>query len=232
MKTRSKIFLIGLGGSIINPVIGEIDTEFLKKFKALIDKFIKKGNRFVFITGGGKVARLYQSAAKEIVNASSEDQDWLGIKATKINAELLRVVFAKNNASVLDEPSAPVKSNWKVLIGSGFKPGRSTDYMKVLLAKRFGIKEIIDAGNIAYVYDKDLHKYKDAKPIEKLSYKEYQNIIGKEWTPGLSAPFDPVATRLAEKYKLKIIVLLGTNLENLEKVLKGEKYKGTIIGKQ
>jgi uridylate kinase len=47
----SKLFVLSLGGSIIIP--DDIDTKFLKQFRAAILKQIKKGNRFVIVTGGG-----------------------------------------------------------------------------------------------------------------------------------------------------------------------------------
>jgi len=45
----------------------------------------------------------------------------------------------------------------------------------------------------------------------------------------LNSPFDPVATRLAKKIGLEVIILKGTNLGNLEKFLKEEKFRGTVI---
>ena len=53
-----KPIIISLGGSIVVP--DKIDYNFLKKFRALILKHVKKGKRFVLICGGGATARLYQ----------------------------------------------------------------------------------------------------------------------------------------------------------------------------
>jgi len=83
--------------------------------------------------------------------------------------------------------------------------------------------------NVSYVYDKDPEEYRDAKPLKEISWKNFRKIIGDKWDPGLSLPFDPVASKLAQKLKLKVIILKGTNLKNVDKFLRGKKFEGTII---
>jgi len=229
MKT-SEIILIALGGSTICPQPGKINATFLKKFQKLILKFIKKDFKFILIAGGGKICRLYQKAATKIGKLPYEDIDWLGIHATRLNAHLLRTIFRKvAYPVVLDNPKKPVKNNWKILIAAGWRPGWSTDYISVLLAKRFKVKEIIDAGNIPFVYNKDLLKYKNVFPIKKITWKDYRKLIGSKWIPGLSAPIDPIAAKLAQKLKIRALIIKGTELKNLERVILGKKFKGTII---
>ena len=91
MDSNSDTIVIALGGSII--VSRSIQVRFLKQFRKFILKFIKQGKRFVIVAGGGSIARNYQAAASDIVKLSDEDQDWLGIHATRINAHLLRAIF-------------------------------------------------------------------------------------------------------------------------------------------
>lgn len=227
---NSKTILIALGGSIICPRPGKINIFFLKKFKKLVAKFIGKNFRFIIVVGGGKICRLYQKAAEKIVKLPCEDEDWLGIHATRLNAHLLRAIFRKvAYPIVLDNPKKPVKNNWRVLIAAGWKPGWSTDYVAVLLSKRFKINKIIDAGNIPFIYNKDLLKYKDVYPIKRISWKNYQKLIGAKWIPGLAAPIDPIAAKLARKLKIPALIIKGTELKNLEKAISGQKFKGTII---
>jgi uridylate kinase len=223
-----KTVIISLGGSIIVP--GEIQIAFLKEFKKLILKLIKNDYRFVIVAGGGAVARQYQSAASQISKIIDEDKDWIGIHATRINAQLLRTIFkAEACPVVLDSPHKIVKNNYNLYIASGWIPGFSTDYDAVLLAKRFKAKKVINASNIDYVYDKDIKKDKTAKPIKETNWKGYRQIIGSKWIPGMNTPFDPIAAKAAEQYKLEVIVAKGTDLVNMEKIIKGENFKGTII---
>jgi uridylate kinase len=228
--TSSKTILIALGGSIICPRPGKINTIFLKNFKKLILKFIRRNFRFIIVAGGGKICRLYQGAAAQVVTLPYEDVDWLGIHATRLNAHLLRTIFRGwAYPVVLDDPKKSVKNNWRLLIAAGWKPGWSTDYIAVLLAKRFNVKKIIDAGNIPFVYNKDFLKYKNACPIKKISWKNYQKLVGAKWIPGLATPIDPIAAKLAWKLKIPALIVKGTELKNLEKAVLGQKFKGTII---
>ena len=54
-------------------------------------------------------------------------------------------------------------------------------------------------------------------------------LIPKEWNPGLSSPFDPVAARAAEAYGIEVSIINGNNIEELEKYLNGEPFIGTRI---
>ncbi len=219
--------VISLGGSLIVP--STIDINFLKKFKQLILKFIKT-KKFIIISGGGKTCRVYQKAASRISKLTDEDVDWLGIHATRLNAHLLRTIFREYAyPKVVRDPREIIKFNKPLLIAAGYKPGSSTDYDAVLLAKKFGVKTILNLTDTDYVYDKDPGKYKNAKPLKKMIWKEYRKIAGNKWDPGLNLPFDPVAAKEAEKMNLKVVITNGKNIKNLDNFLNGKDFKGTII---
>jgi uridylate kinase len=235
---NSKTIIIALGGSIIVPQPEKINVRFLKNFRYLILKFVKRGYRFIIIAGGGKVCRTYQEAAAKIIKASYKDQDWIGIHATRLNAHLLRTIFKREAWPVVldyDPPSAQFKKLKKellkkpIIIAAGWRPGWSTDYVSVLLAKRFKVKQIIDAGNIPFVYSKDLLKYKKATAIKKISWKDYRKLVGSKWIPGLSCPIDPIAAKEAQKLKIRAMVIRGTDLKNFERLLSDKKFRGTTI---
>jgi uridylate kinase len=232
MKNQ-KTFVISLGGSVIIPKPDEINVLFLRQFRKLILKFLKKGYRFVIVTGGGKICRFYQGAAEKITKVVPDDQDWIGIHCTRLNAHLLRTIFRKEACPVIFED--PFKKISKkllekpVIIGAGWRPGWSTDYDAVLLAKRFGVDKIINASNVSFVFNHDVNKFKNAKKIPEISWAGYRKLIAKKWTPGLSSPIDPIAAKTAQKLGIKAIVVDGTNLKNLENIFKGDKFEGTVI---
>lgn len=227
MKQQSPI-IVALGGSIIVPE--KIDTIFLKKFRKLILKFVKKGIKFIIVAGGGKTARNYQAAAKNVFQTEKEDLDWIGIHATRINAHLLRTIFSKEaHPTVLDNPYKKIKTKKPIIIASGWRPGWSTDYIAILIAKIFKIKEVIIAGKTPYVYTKDFLKYKDAKPLKNIDWKSYRKIIGKKWIPGMGAPVDPIGAKLGQEIGLQAIIIQGTKIKNLENLLNGKNFEGTII---
>jgi len=179
--------------------------------------------------GGGKPARFYQKALLEF-GVKEKERDWMGINISRLNAEVVKSVFEKNayNKIIID-PTKKVNANKNILVGAGYKPGWSTDYVSVLAAKTYGIKTIINLTNVDYVYDKNPNQFPDAKPLTEIDWKSFQNIVGNVWTPGLSMPFDPRASKLATKLKLKVIMINGKNLERLEDFLNGKQFIGTTI---
>lgn len=222
-------FIISLGGSLMVPPTG-IDWKFLKKFKALILAQVKSGKRFYLITGGGTTCRDYQGAAAKISSLSQTNLDWIGIHVTKLHAQFLRILFGNHaHSEIINNPTLQIKTNKKIIIGSGWKPGCSTDKDAVLIAKANKVKTIINLSNIDYVYDKDPKKYKDAKRIEKVNWQDFRKIVGSKWAPGLNKPFDPVASKQAQQLGLQVVIMNGKKLENLKNFLAKRKFKGTVV---
>ena len=224
-----KTVVVALGGSVIYPEA--IDVKFLRRFKKFTEKFLKRGIRFVLVVGGGRLARVFQDAARKVLPLTDEDKDWIGIHATRLNAHLLRTVFRKVADPVVFDARGKIKKlKHPITIASGWRPGWSTDFVAAAIAADMRIREFIVAGKPAYVYHKDPSLYKDARPYEKINWREYRRLIPKKWIPGSHAPVDPVAARLAEKRGLTAIIVNGKDLKNFERLLKGEGFRGTIIG--
>lgn len=222
-----KTIILSLGGSLIAP--DKIDIKFLKNFKKTIEKFVRKGFKFVIVCGGGKTARNYQEGLFKIVGNNQEALDWVGISATHLNAFLMRCIFHKqSDRNIIENPNKKIKSNQKIILAGGWKPGWSTDYDAVLLAKNLKSNILINMSNIDYVYDKDPKKHKSAKKIKNICWKHFRKMIGSKWKAGLNAPFDPIAAKEAERLKLNVFVI-GKNLRNFENLLNDKEFKGTII---
>ncbi len=237
--SNEQFLVVDLGGSIIVPGVSErdgINVGFLKEFRSLVQEQIQKGRRCVIVAGGGKTCRWYQNAAHELDGVTNEDLDWIGIHATRLNAHLLRTMFAKEAHPRIIDYDLPVseadklkETGARLFIASGWRPGWSTDYVSVRLAEKFGAENVLIMSNIAFVYDKDPKKYADARPLEKISWKEYQELIPKSWTPGMTVPVDPVATALATRIKLTVKLVEGTDLANSRRAMEGDAFQGTII---
>ncbi len=230
MSKSSSTIVISLGGSLIAPKEG-IDVGFLRKFAALVKRQTQKGVRFVIICGGGTPAREYQNAATRVTKLTRDDLDWLGIHATRLNAHLLRTVLRSlAHPRIITDPHEDMPSRRPVIIGAGWRPGCSTDYDAVLLAARYDATTLINLSNITHVYDKDPRANVDAKAIHTLGWKEFRKRFGSRWHPGLNSPFDPVASKEAERMKLKVIIADGRHLKNLERIFAGKTFEGTVIG--
>lgn len=221
--------IISLGGSLIVP--NEINSHFLKNFKELILHHLRSNRRFFIITGGGSTARSYQKAADYVGVLTREDLDWLGIHSTRLNAHLIRTIFRREaHKRIITNPRNHKEPfGEKIMVAAGWRPGWSTDYIAVCLARKYGIQNIINMSNIDYVFNKDPRIHDDAKMIKKITWTDFRKIVGNKWDPGLNLPFDPVASRLAEKLHLKVVILNGHNMKNLDKCLKGNGFKGTVI---
>jgi len=228
MKKRTVV--ISLGGSIVVPKVGYIDYVFLKKFKQVVLKHVNKGTRFIIVVGGGKTCRLYQQAADKVSKVTGEDLDWIGVHATRLNAHLLRTIFYKYaHPKINTNPTKIEKFSEPILVAAGWKPGWSTDYDAAKLAVGYGAKEVINLSNINYVYDKDPKKYKSAKKLKKVGWKDFFNLVGDKWVPGANLPFDPIASKIAQKNNIRVVVIRGTKVKLFDNYLKDGKVTGTII---
>lgn len=228
MQKKQETIVISLGGSLIVP--DEIDTAFLKAFRDLVSMFVAEEKRFMIVTGGGKTCRKYQGAAKELVETTKFELDWIGIYANRLNGKLLQTMFKPiSHTEVINSPSELTGVDAKVIIGGAHAPGSSSDLDAVEFAEVLGAPKIINLSNIDYAYDKDPQKFEDAKPIENMTWEEYRRLIPDEWDPGLNSPFDPVASKKAQSLGIEVAILNGKNISNVEKYLRGEVFIGTVL---
>lgn len=230
----SNIKVLDFGGSIVVP--DEVDTAFISRFREFLGAWLDedRNNKAIIVIGGGAPARKYQQAYRGIVeNASNDEQDWIGIMATRLNAQLIKAVFSDYcEMDVVTDPTEPDEFPGQVMVGAGWKPGWSTDYDAVVLAERFGADTVYNLSNIAKVYTDDPKKNPDAKPLDYVSWDDYKKMAGDEWTPGKNVPFDPAATKKAAALNMKVIAAAGKDLENLKKIFAGEEFVGTVIGRK
>lgn len=232
--------ILSVGGSIIVPE--KPDTEFLTAFVKMCTKWLDEDSsrRLILVAGGGAPARVYQNAYKDVMQNtgvvaaadSSDAADWIGIMATRINAQLLKACFGAycKNDVVYNPTCEDLKFDGQVLVASGWKPGFSTDTDAVYLGEKFDAKTIVNLSNIEKVYTDDPRKNPDAKPLDSISWADFRKMVGDEWTPGKNCPFDPIASKKAEANGMKVICAGGKNIENIQAILNDKEYVGTTIG--
>ncbi len=230
------VTVLSVGGSIVAP--DTPDVEFINKFVNKIRKWLAQDSsrKLIMVIGGGGPARTYQKAYKDVLalnstESISDEADWIGITATRLNAQLMKAIFADlcPNPVVYNPTEVEVFAG-QVLIAAGWKPGFSTDNDAVLLAERFNAKMVVNLSNIAKVYTDDPKKNPDAKPIDSISWEDFIKIVGTEWVPGKNTPFDPVASLRAQKAGIRVVCADGRNIDNLENILEEKEFKGTVIG--
>lgn len=222
---------MSVGGSLIVP--DAIDTTFLRDLKSTIEKETAPGSRrFIIIAGGGRIARRYQEAARDVTDLTNDDLDWMGIHATRLNGHLLRTIFRDiahpevitNPDDILDVPTST-----PVIVAAGYRPGASTDLRAIQIAERVGATAAINLSDTDYIYTDNPKTNPDAKKIEEIDWVEFRQLIPDEWDPGLSSPFDPIAAQAAQVANIEVAQINGARLDALVDYLHGKSFIGTRV---
>lgn len=233
MSNKKEKIVLSLGGSLVVPD-GGIDVPFLKSFNDFIRISLKENPdiQFFIVVGGGTIARQYRDAGEDVVGheLTHEDLDWLGIHATRLNAQLIRTIFRDiAHPHILKHYEIIRKVNEPVVVGAGWKPGWSTDFCATLVCDDYNVTKIVNMSNIDMVYDKDPKKFPDAKAIKKISWEGFRALVGDKWVPGMNAPFDPIAAKNSQELGLTTVILNGRNLANLSNYIEGKEFVGTVV---
>ena len=228
MKHFKDTIIIAMGGSLLIPE--QIDIAFIKHLKHMLQHFTHDGYQIALVIGGGKTCRYYQAAGREFDNVTDTDLDWIGIKTIRLNCELLLRVFSDLDVhkEVIERWEDAKGINHSLIIIGAWEPGCSSDKDAVEMAEALGASKIINFSNTTHVYSADPRTNPDAEKFDTLSWDDYRQLIPAEWTPGMSAPFDPIASKMAQDHGLTVAIL-GASVENLENYLAGNVFEGTII---
>lgn len=224
--------VISVGGSLIVPSKGDgtPDQAFLTRLRDFVAENVAVGRKLVLIAGGGKTARMYHKGIDGLPNVDDADLDWIGIHATRLNGQLLKIVLKEfADDFLVTNPDELPDTDKPVIVGSGYKPGSSTDLRAVQIAHKLGAKRVINLSNIDYAYTADPNTDPNAQKIEEMPWNDFLKLIPEEWSPNISAPFDPVASREAQKQGVEVAIINGEKLEEVEKYLKGESFIGSVI---
>jgi uridylate kinase len=220
-----KKVVISLGGSVIVP--DKVDYNYLLKFKGIISNFCKR-NKLVIITGGGSTARKYMN----LKHFDAKTKSLIGISSTKLNARLVAGIFGKklDIPEKLSEVRKDLRKSNLVICGAlGMKANSTTDGNAAEIAKFIKADYFINITNIKGLYDKNPGKFKNAKFIPNISFKDFLNIVNKiKFKAGQHFILDQFAAKLISKKKIRTFIV-GPNLSNLKKVLLNKKFVGTII---
>jgi len=225
-----KMLVMSVGGSLVVPN-GKIDIRFLKQLKIWLEHLTRQGWQVALVVGGGGTARHYQQAAKRVGKLSADDLDWLGIHSTRLNGHLLRTILRPlAHPEMFNDPNK-VPKTWqgKVLVAAGWRPGWSTDFVAVKIAERLGAGVVLNLSNIDYLYTADPKKDRHARPIKQINWLDFRRIVGDKWDPGMNTPFDPVAAQLAAKRHMRVYLVNGKKFANLNALLSGQTFRGTVI---
>jgi len=224
-----KVIVLSLGGSLIIP--DNVNIQFIKKFKRIILKNIKK-YKFIVVCGGGSIARKYISALRNS-KINEKLQSFSGISATRMNARFMNHFFEKDPGKGIPHTTKELKNYIKkqdiIFCGAlEYKPKQTSDSTAAEIARKF--KTIfINLTNVEGLHDKNPKKFKNAKFIPKISWKDFDKMANKtKFQPGQHFVLDQTASKTILKYKITTYII-GNHPKQLDNLLNNRKFKGTII---
>jgi len=227
-----KVIVISLGGSLIIPE--KINFKFLDNFKKTLRKHYKT-HKFVVVCGGGTIARKYITMLKG-EGKSKLELSQAGIRATRMNAMFLMQFFGHNEANDtlprdMKEVKANLNKNNVVFCGAlRYAADSTSDGTSAKLAQ-FLKTDFINMTNVRGLYTANPLTNKNAKFIPYESWKNFEKRANKiKFHAGQHFILDQNAAVMIKKHKIKTYIL-GEDLRNLDKVLKGNKFTGTLIYK-
>ena len=221
--------VISLGGSLIVPE--KVDIKFLEDFRRVINKNRSK-YKFIIVCGGGTIARKYISALREI-GLSDKLQSFAGISATRMNARFMGYIFGsspeKGIPHTLKDIEKAVKRQDIVFCGAlEYKPHETSDSTSAEIAGHFK-SEFINLTDVSGLHDKNPKKYRDAKFIPEISRKGlYKMAMNEKFRPGQHFVIDQTASKMIMEKKITTYIL-GKDLKQLDNLLNGKKFVGTIV---
>jgi uridylate kinase len=219
---------ISLGGSLLTR---DMSPENYRMYAKALRDLRERGHQIVVVCGGGRPAREYIKLAKEL-GAGPETQDRLGILATHVNALLLIAALGQAAHPHVHRRTSEVRRNLdeKILVGGGHQPGSSTDYRAVLFAEVMGADLIVNATDCGGVFNKDPRKHPDARQYGHMSFGQLEELIKGRFTqaPGDYGLFDLKAVRRARRCGIPLIIIDGTDPEEIIRAVEGG-HSGTEI---
>ncbi len=209
-----------------------IDLEKIRGTADAILRLRNAGHRVVVVVGGGEPSRTFIKAARSL-GADHATCDEVGIMVTWINALLLSIAFgeasSRNIISSFEELERQLDTaGGKILVGGGFTPAQSTDAVAALIAERLKADLLIKTTDVDGVYNVDPKKNPDAKLLKEVSVRRLRKILGQESTPGGYKLLDQVSLSILERSRIPVVIVNGSDPENIIRAASGEKV-GTRI---
>ena len=233
METKYKRILLKVSGEAL---AGEkktgLDYEVIPEICKAIKKCVDAGVEVGIVVGGGNFWRGRSSGAMDRTRA-----DHIGMLATAMNSLALADVLESlgcdvrvQTAITMQQVAEPYIRNRAVrhlekgrvvIFGCGTgNPFFSTDTAASLRAVEIEADVLLKATLVDGVYDKDPHKYPDAKKYSNLSFSQ---VIGEDL-----GVMDSTAAAMCRDNKMKMLVFVLSRPDNIYDAVMGGDV-GTLV---
>jgi len=226
--SSSNVFVVSVGGSII--ANGKPNSEALSAVSNTLNELIRNGYKLVLVVGGGKIARDYVNAAKQL-GANNFELDEIGIRVTRTNASLFLSSIENAFPEILTDikKAVDVLEQGKTPIYGGLMPGFTTDAVGALLAEYLNAT-FINLSNVDGIFTADPAAYPSARLYHEMSYEKLLEIlIQNAMKPGQNLILDLPAAMILKRSSLSAFFLNGQDLENFKAAVQGLEFHGTLI---
>ncbi|MFC7223657.1 UMP kinase [Halalkalicoccus sp. GCM10025322] len=221
--------VVSIGGSVLIPGFADDRVE---EHAAVIEELADDGCSIGAVVGGGRIAREYIAAAREI-GANEIELDTIGIDVTRLNARLLIAALGESVAPAPPETyehAGEVLRNGDVCVMGGVAPAQTTDAVSAALAEYVNADLLVYATSVPGVFDADPQEDADAERFDRITASELVNVIADiEMTAGSSAPVDLLAAKIIERSGMRTIVLDGTEPERITSAVRYGDHEGTDV---
>ena len=211
-----------------------IDSSTLEQIADELIDVHALGVEIALVIGGGNIFRGVAGSSRGMDRAHA---DYMGMLATVINSLALQDALESRgshtrvmSALEMERIAEPyirrrairhLEKGRLVIFAAGTgNPFFTTDTAASLRAMEIGAEIVMKATRVDGVYDKDPHKFKDARMYRRLSYLD---VLNRDL-----AVMDSTAISLCRDNNLPILVFNMTKPGNIRRVLLGEPL-GTLV---
>lgn len=212
--------VVKLSGSIFEPDVRDLD---LKPFIDVFSDIRRRGVKMVLVAGGGKNARRYIAAAREL-GADESTLDEIGIGVSRLNAMLMIAGFGGLAYSSIPTSLGEVAQAFDekgLVVTGGLHPGQSTNATACLVAERVKADLFLNTTSVKGVYTQDPKLGGDAEMLISVTVEELRKILSKSsMGAGTYELMDMVALKIIERSQIPTRIVL-CNPQVIRGVLEG-----------
>lgn len=223
--------VIKIGGSLLFDTEQNLHLKRFKEYAQVIRQLKKENHDIIVVVGGGVLAKSLVEDGKTL-GADRNAQDYLGIAATRVCAQLL--IAALHDITyptpiTTEDELTQVHGDERLLVLGGLQPGQSTNAVAARVAELTKSEILINVTDVDGVYDHDPKMAVKVELLRELTLDQLRKILASlPSEPGTYPLFDKRALDIVERAQIEVWFVNGSIPENILLAIKNGKI-GTRI---